>query len=80
MKKRVTQVPKKVFLAANISEILSNLISMKHKDLGGPTILGQWGTICQTSFNIFGSKRKLVFLYSVPTFRVRRAETDQDHT
>ena len=37
-KKRATQVPKKVFLAANISEILSNSIPVKYKDPGCPTI------------------------------------------
>ena len=37
-KKRAIQVPKKVFLAANISEILSNSIFVKYKDPGCPTI------------------------------------------
>ena len=37
-KKRKTNVPKKVFLATNISELLSGLIPVKYKDLGCPTI------------------------------------------
>ena len=37
-KKRKTNVPKKVFLATNISELLSNPIPVKYKDLGCPTI------------------------------------------
>ena len=37
-KKRKTDVPKKVFLATNISEILSGLIPVKYKDSGCPTI------------------------------------------
>ena len=37
-KKRKTNVPKKVFLATNISELLSGLIPVKYKDPGCPTI------------------------------------------
>ena len=37
-KKRKTNVPKKVFLTTNISELLSNQILMKYKDPGYPTI------------------------------------------
>ena len=37
-KKRKTNVPKKVFLATNISELLSNQIPVKYKDPGCPTI------------------------------------------
>ena len=37
-KKRKTNVPKKVFLAINISELLSGPIPVKYKDLGCPTI------------------------------------------
>ena len=37
-KKRTTNVPKKVFLAANISEILSNLMLVKYTNLSCPTI------------------------------------------
>ena len=37
-KKRKTNVPKKVFLATNISELLSGLIPVKYKDPGSPTI------------------------------------------
>ena len=37
-KKRVTNVPKKVFLAANINEILWNFMPVKYKDHGCPTI------------------------------------------
>jgi len=37
-KKRQTNVPKKVFLATNISELLSGPIPVKYKDLGCPTI------------------------------------------
>ena len=38
MKKRKTNVPKKVFLATNISKILSGPIMVKYKDPGCPTI------------------------------------------
>ena len=37
-KKRKTNVPKKVFLATNISEILSGPIPVKYKDPRCPTI------------------------------------------
>jgi len=37
-KKRKTNVPKKVFLTTNISELLSSPIPVKYKDLGSPTI------------------------------------------
>ena len=37
-KKRMTNVPKKVFLATNISELLSGPIPIKYKDPGCPTI------------------------------------------
>ena len=37
-KKRKSNVPKKVFLSTNISELLSGLIPIKYKDLGCPTI------------------------------------------
>ena len=37
-KKRKINVPKKVFLATNISELLSGPIPVKYKDLGSPTI------------------------------------------
>jgi len=37
-KKRKTNVPKKVFLATNISELLSNQITIKYKDSGCPTL------------------------------------------
>ena len=37
-KKRKTNVPKKVFLATNISEILSGPVLVKYKDPGCPTI------------------------------------------
>ena len=37
-KKRKTNVPKKVFLATNISELLSGLIPVKYKDPGCSTI------------------------------------------
>ena len=37
-KKRKTNVPKKVFLATNIGEILSGPIPVKYKDPGYPTI------------------------------------------
>ena len=37
-KKRKTNVPKKVFLATNISELLSGPIPIKYKDPGCPTI------------------------------------------
>ena len=37
-KKRKTNVPKKIFLATNISELLSNQIPVKYKDPGCSTI------------------------------------------
>jgi len=37
-KKRKTNVPKKIFLATNISELLSGLIPIKYKDQGCLTI------------------------------------------
>ena len=37
-KKRKTNVPKKVFLAANISEILSSPILVNYRDAGCPII------------------------------------------
>jgi len=37
-KKRNTSVPKKVFLATSISELLSNQIPVKYTDLGCPTL------------------------------------------
>ena len=37
-KKRNTQVPKKIFLAANISEVITNTLPTKYKDLSCPTI------------------------------------------
>jgi len=38
-KKKKSNVPKKVFLAKNISDLLSSLIHVKYKDLGCPTIV-----------------------------------------
>ena len=46
--KRKTNVPKKIFLATNISEVLSNQIPVKYKDPGCPTISC---TIGQTEIN-----------------------------
>ena len=40
-KKRKTNVPKKVLLATNISELLSNQIPVKYKDLVAPPFLAQ---------------------------------------
>lgn len=37
-KKRTTNVPKKAFLAANVSSILMNQLPIKYKDPGSPTI------------------------------------------
>ena len=37
-KKRRTNIPKKLFLATNISELLSDPIPVKYKDPGCPTI------------------------------------------
>jgi len=45
-KKRKTNLPKKVFLATNISELLSGPIPVKCKDLGCPILtctIGQTG-------------------------------------
>ncbi|XP_043695157.1 uncharacterized protein LOC122645837, partial [Telopea speciosissima] len=36
--KRTTNVPKKAFLAANISSLISQPVAAKHKDPGSPTI------------------------------------------
>jgi len=47
-KKRKTNVPKKVFLATNISELLSNQIPIKYKDSDCPTI---YWTIGQTKIS-----------------------------
>ena len=44
-KKRKTNVPKKVFFAANISELLLEPIPVKYKDLGCPTIACTIGQI-----------------------------------
>ena len=48
IKKRKTNVPEKVFLAINISELLSNQIPVEYKDPGFPTISC---TIGQTAIN-----------------------------
>ena len=48
MKKRKTNIPKKVFLATNISEILSGPIPVKYKDLRCPII---FCTIGQTEIS-----------------------------
>ena len=48
IKKRKTNVPKKIFLATNISRLLSNQIPVKYKDPGCPTISC---TIGQTKIN-----------------------------
>jgi len=47
-KKRKVNVPKKVYLVSNISEIISSLIPIKYKDQGCPTIPC---TIGQTEIN-----------------------------
>jgi hypothetical protein len=44
IKKRATQVPKKVFLAANLSDLLSTSVPVKYKDPGCPTISCTIGT------------------------------------
>ena len=41
-KRRKTNVPKKVFLATNISELLSGPILVKYKDPGSPQLLAQY--------------------------------------
>jgi len=38
-KKRKTNVPNKVFLSTNISELLSGLVHVKYNDSGCPTIV-----------------------------------------
>ena len=40
-KKRKTNVPKKIFLSTNISELLSNQIPIKYKDPNCPSTIGQ---------------------------------------
>ena len=40
-KKRKTNVPKKVFLVTNISELLSGPIPVKYKDPGSPPLPAQ---------------------------------------
>ena len=64
-KKRKTNVPKKVFLVTNISELLSGLIPVNCKDLGCPTIactIGQaelvvyfltWGQVSTCYHSLF---------------------------
>ena len=72
-KKRKTNVTKKVFLATNISELLSNQILVKYKDPGCPTISC---TIGQTVINhalLDGSKYQLTPFLSLPTTWVGRA-------
>ena len=43
-KKRAHQTPKKVFLAANISEIIKSTTPVKYQDLGCPTLSCTIGT------------------------------------
>ena len=62
-KKRKTNVPKKVFLATNISELLTGPILVKYKDLGCPTIactIGQ-AEISRTLLNLEASINLLPF-------------------
>ena len=43
-KKRAHQTPKKIFLAANISEIIKSTVPVKYKDPGCPTLSCTIGT------------------------------------
>ena len=43
IKKRKSNIPKNVFLATNINELLSGLIPVKYKDAGCPTIASTIG-------------------------------------
>ena len=62
-KKRTTNVPKKVFLATNITELLSGPIPVKYKDPGSPTIactIGQ-GEISRALLDLGASINLLPF-------------------
>ena len=62
-KKRKTNVPKKVFLATNISELLSGPIPVKYRDPGCPTIactIGQ-AEISHTLLDLGASINLLTF-------------------
>jgi len=63
MKKRKTNVPKKDFLASNISELLSGPIPIKYKDPGCPTISCIIGhtTIIQALLDLGASINLLLF-------------------
>ena len=57
-------MPKKIFLATNINELLSNQISIEYKDLGCPTIsciIGQT-EISQANLDLKASINLLSFL------------------
>ena len=78
-KKRKTNVPKKVFLATNISEILSGPILVKYKDPGCPIVSC---TIRQTeisrAFLVLGASINLLPL-STPATWVGRAESNSSY-
>jgi len=64
-KKRKSKVPKKIFLAINISELLLGPILVKCKDLGCPTItctIGQ-AEISQALFDLKASIN--LFFFSI---------------
>ena len=60
-KKRKTNVPKKVFLVTNISELLSNQILVKYKDPCCPTISCTYGqTVINHALFDFGASINLL--------------------
>jgi len=79
-KKRKTNVPKKAFLATNISEILPGPIPVKYKDPGCPTISC---TIGQTEISRvlldLGAKYQLATSLSIPATQVGRDESNSSH-
>ena len=59
--KRQTHIPKKVFLAAGLSEVLSQSIPVKYKDPGCPTILNRiWDKTINKCLVDFGASVNLI--------------------
>ena len=73
-KKRKTNVPKEVFLATNIGELLSGPIPVKYKDLGCPTIACTIGQ-AEISYALLdlGGKYQLASFFSLSTIRGGRS-------
>ena len=66
-KKRKTNMPKKVFLATNISELLSYHIPVKYKDPDCPTISCTIGQMEINRALLDWSEYQLTFFLSIPT-------------